>query len=245
MIRFMEDQLGGVSHTIKRGNQYRCLSSKGLTFLDVMSYIPANTSYSSYLKSYGVSEEKFVFPYEAFTSLEFLDNEQLPPHSAFYSTLTNSNITAEEYEMCQKVWTEQGFTSMRDYLIYYNNLDTKGMLSALQIQSDYYKTLGLCMSKDAISLPGLASKYLYSTMPDKTFFSLYKAKPEIYEKMKANIRGGLSQILTRFQQVGVTKIREAEFGEDALDCNGILGLDVSGMYLSIMMKDQCVGESTQ
>ena len=188
-----------------------------------------------------MAEEKFVFSYDAFTSSKFFKQTELPPHSVFYSSLTNTNVTLEEYQKCQKVWIDEGFASMPDYLIYYNNLDTKGMLSALKVQSNYYQTLGMCMSKDAISLPGLASKYLDSTMPQKTFFSLYKAKPEIYDLMKQNIRGGLSQILTRYQEAGETKIREEEFGEDALDCRSVLGLDVSGMYLSIMMKDQCTG----
>ena len=53
------------------------------------------------------------------------------------------------------------------------------------------------MAKDAISLPGLAEKYLYSTMPENTFFSLYKTNPEIYEKMKGQLRGGISMIMTR------------------------------------------------
>ena len=39
----------------------------------------------------------------------------------------------------------------------------------------------------------------------------------------------------------MTKIREEEFGEEAQTGQSIIGLDVSGMHLSIMMQDQCTG----
>lgn len=115
------------------------------------------------------------------------------------------------------------------------------MLEALRVQNQYYNSLQLDMSKDAISLPGLAAKHLYSTMPTNSFFTLYKANPEIYQKIRQNIRGGISLIFNRYQESGVTKIREEEFGEEARACEGVVGLDVSGMYLSILQQDQCVG----
>jgi hypothetical protein len=34
------------------------------------------------------------------TSLEKLNVSQLPPHEAFYSTLKNGNISAEDYQLC-------------------------------------------------------------------------------------------------------------------------------------------------
>jgi hypothetical protein len=36
------------------------------------------------------------------TSLEKLNVSQLPPHEAFFSTLKNENISAEDYQMCQR-----------------------------------------------------------------------------------------------------------------------------------------------
>jgi hypothetical protein len=37
------------------------------------------------------------------TSLDKLNVSQLPPHEAFYSTLKNENISAEDYQLCQTV----------------------------------------------------------------------------------------------------------------------------------------------
>ena len=81
------------------------------------------------------------------------------------------------------------------------------MLAALKVQNAYYNTLQLDMSKDGISLPGLAAKYLYSTMPTNSFFTLYKSNPDIYDKIRNNIRGGISLIFNRYQEADVTKIR--------------------------------------
>ena len=233
---------GGVAFVVKNGLKYKVISSKALTFLDVLSYLPGNTSYARYLKSFGVDEEKFFFPYEAFNSLDFLKLDTLPPHSAYYSSLKQANISVADYERCQEVWTREGFKDMADYLRYYSSMDVIGMLKGLKIQKGYFMEMGLCLSKDAISLPGLASKYLFRTMPPNTFFSLYKSDPEFYDQIRSAVRGGISMIFNRYQEAGVTKIREDEFGDAAKDTKSIMGFDVSGMYLSVMMQPQPVGE---
>lgn len=237
----MLTEVNGVNIAIKRGTTYKCISCNGLVFLDVCNYLPANTDYSSYLRSYQVKETKFFFPYEAFKSLDFLNETSLPPHSAFFSSIKNRNITEEEYQFCQHTWERENFQCMRDYLVYYNNLDTTGMLAALEVQTHYYRSIGLCMSKDGMSLPGLAAKYLYKTAPKGTFFSLFRGKPELYQKLRSHIRGGLSMIMTRYSEAGVTKIREEEFGAEAKYCKSVIGVDVSGMYLYCMAQEQCTG----
>jgi hypothetical protein len=61
---------------------------------------------SQYLKAYKCTEQKGFFPYEWMTSLDKLNVSQLPPHEAFYSTLKNENISAEDYQLCQTVWED-------------------------------------------------------------------------------------------------------------------------------------------
>jgi hypothetical protein len=48
------------------------------------------------------------------TSLEKLNVSQLPPHEAFYSTIKNGNISAEDYQLCQKVWEDNNMTTMKE-----------------------------------------------------------------------------------------------------------------------------------
>ena len=55
-------------------------------------------SYRKFLIVYGSELEKFHFLYESVSRLEKLESG-LPDHQAFYSSLTKSNITAEEYNL--------------------------------------------------------------------------------------------------------------------------------------------------
>ena len=50
-------------------------------------------SYDKFLKAYECPQTKGFFPYEWMDSLEKLEHSSLPPHEAFYSTLTNKNIS--------------------------------------------------------------------------------------------------------------------------------------------------------
>ena len=58
---------------------------------------------------------KGVYPYDYMDSPKRLNETQLPPKSAFYSKLSNSNISDEDYNHAQKVWKEFGMTTMKDY----------------------------------------------------------------------------------------------------------------------------------
>ena len=65
------------------------------------------------------------------TSLEKLNVSQLPPHDAFYRALKNGNISAEEYQLCQRVWEDNNMTNMKEFLTWYNNKDVEPMLEAI------------------------------------------------------------------------------------------------------------------
>lgn len=130
---------------------------------------------------------------------------------------------------------------MKDYLIYYNTMDVIGLLKGIAVQKRYFREMGLDIFRDGISLPGLAAKYLYASMPPDTFFSLFKSDAKFYDQIRDSVRGGISMMFTRYQEADVTKIREHEFGDEAKTCKSIVGFDVSGMYLSVMAQDQPTG----
>ena len=44
-----------------------------------------------------------------------MNEEQLPPTEAFFSSLTNSNITDTEYAQAKEVWSSFNQWTMRDY----------------------------------------------------------------------------------------------------------------------------------
>ena len=62
-------------------------------------------------------------------------------------------------------------TSLRDFLIYYNNKDVGPFLKALERQVQIYEDLGVDLLKDALSVPGITLKYMFKTVEERTFFS--------------------------------------------------------------------------
>jgi hypothetical protein len=102
-----------VKYAMKRNNTFMAVKTEKLKFLDIANYLAPGFSYSQYLKSYGCSEEKGHFPYEWMTSLGKLNVSQLPPHEAFFSTLKNENICAEDYQLCQRVWEDNNMKTMK------------------------------------------------------------------------------------------------------------------------------------
>ena len=95
-----------ITFVIKRQNDYMCISTKLLRFLDLMNYLAPHTSYSGLLKAYSVPENKGFFSYSFLDGLDKLNFPALPDHKHFFSSLRNSNITKEKYEQCKKVWQE-------------------------------------------------------------------------------------------------------------------------------------------
>jgi hypothetical protein len=224
----------GIKFVVKRNNQYMCIATSKLRFLDIVNFLAPGFSYSKYLKAFHVSEEKGFFPYEYMTSLDKLDEPSLPPHSAFYSSLKKTNISEEEYAYCQRVWTDHSMTSLRQFLSWYNTLDVTPFLEALEKQISMYHELGVDLLKDGISVPGITLKYLFNTLPSDTFFSLFGEKQkEIHSLLREHLVGGPSLIFHRYHETGKTCIR----GNADKPVNSIQGYDANALYLWALSQD--------
>lgn len=214
-----------VDYIIKRGNDYMSISTDDVLFLDVKNYLAAGISYKKWLESNHIKQGKGIFPYEWFTDLKKLDETQLPPIEAFWSTMKQANVTEEEYAEMQRVWNQEGFTSMRDMLIWYNNLDVGPFLEAAEVLYQYWKGLGIDPFKEnAISLPGLALKYLTKTMTPHTVLPLFPERHcHLYRMLRENIVGGLAVVGHRYHERGVTKLPNGSVVAWIFshDCNGL------------------------
>ena len=105
-------------------------------------------------------------------SLEKLNATSLPPHTSFYSHLKGTNISTEDYTFCQDIWESHHMTTFKDFLIWYNNMDVKPFLQAIHNMFTFYRERGVDPFKDAVSLPGITMRYLFSRLPPDTTFSL-------------------------------------------------------------------------
>ena len=220
--------------TVKRNNQYACLASDTLKFLDITSYLSPGINYATFLKAYDVTENKGHFPYEWFDDVTKLDHPTLPPHDAFYSSLKNTNISPEEYEYCQKVWRDNRMTTFQDFLIWYNNLDVGPFVTAVENLQSYYFQRNIDIFKVSISVPGLARHMLFECgRQAKASFALFNEQnKDLYYTIKQNIIGGPSIIFNRYHEKNITHIRN----DPSKPCQKIVGFDANALYL------YCIGQ---
>ena len=222
---------------IKRQNTFMCFSTTNLKFLDVTQYLAPGVSYDKYLKAYGCELQKGHFPYEYMDGIGKLADRALPPQAAFYSQLKSEEISDADYARCQAVWHDNQMTTMRDYLIWYNNRDVTPFLEAIAKQFTFYCDRGIDMFKDGISVPGLSLLYLFSNLPKDTFFTVFNnTNKDAHKLVKDNIVGGPAIIFHRYHEKGITKIR----GGSEL-CRKIVGYDANALYLWALMQDMPTG----
>ena len=222
---------------IKRQNTFICLSTTNLKFLDVTQYLAPGVSYDKYLKAYGCDLQKGHFPYEYMDGIGKLEDRALPPQAAFYSQLKSEEISDADYARCQAVWHDNQMTTMRDYLIWYNNRDVTPFLDAIAKQFTFYCDRGIDMFKDGISVPGLSLLHLFNDLPNDTYFTVFnRTNSDLHELVKDNIVGGPAIIFHRYHEKNVTRIRGG-----SEPCRSIVGYDANALYLWALMQDMPTG----
>ena len=232
-----DDEIDETRFVIKRQNTFMCFSTTNLKFLDVTQYLAPGVSYDKYLKAYGCELQKGHFPYEYMDDLHKLEDRALPPQAAFFSHLKNEGISNDDYARCQAVWRNNQMTTMRDYLVWYNNRDVTPFLEAIDKQFAFYRDRDIDMFKDGISVPGLSLLYLFSNLPKDTFFTVFNnTNKDAHKLVKDNIVGGPAIIFHRYHEKGITKIR----GGSEL-CRKIVGYDANALYLWALMQDMPTG----
>ena len=228
-----------IKFAIKRNSCMKCIKTHKLKFVDATNYIAPGFSYENFLKAYNCSVQKGYFPYEYITSLDMLNEPALPPHSAFYSSLKQSNISLEEYDYCKEIWTHHNMQTLRDFLIWYNHLDVVPFLEALQKQSDVYISKGLDMFKDAVSVPSLATKWLFKeSLTNEFSIPLISQKnSDLHKTVRDNIVGGPALVFHRYHECDKTYLKFAKYGHTAKICKQIKGYDANSLYLYAAMQD--------
>ncbi|XP_072016392.1 uncharacterized protein [Amphiura filiformis] len=227
-----------VEHLVKKTNNYMSINTDHLSFLDVTNFLAPGCSLDQFLRAFECSLQKGVFPYE-WMHLDKLDHPSLPPKEAFNSALKGTRLTDDEYAHCQEVWDREDMKTMRDFLIWYNNLDVKPLVEALDKMAATYRERGIDFFKDGISVPGLTMKYLFKISPEANFALFGKLDSDLCHKFRDNIVGGPSIVFTRYHERGVTKLR----GEK--ECEKIMGYDANALYLWAIKQDMPTGYPTR
>ena len=91
IVQLLELEQENNYFVIKKNKNYMCLSDKKFRFLDISNFLAPGCSYSKFLKAFQIPESKFYFLYEWFGDKAKLDWIDLPPPTAFYSSLKDQN----------------------------------------------------------------------------------------------------------------------------------------------------------
>ena len=165
-------------------------------------------------KPTGVNCRMVTFRTSTWTMFGKLDDCVLQPQAALYSRLKHEGISDEDYARCQAVWHDNRMTTLRDFLVWYNNRDVVPFLEAIDKQFAFYQQQHIDMFKDGISVPGLTLLYLFNDLPPNTYFIVFnRTNSDLHELVKDNIVGGPAIIFHRYHQTGATTIR----GENRID----------------------------
>ena len=225
--------------TIKKNNSYTCISNSTFKFLDISNYLAAGTSYSAFLKAYGVEESKGHFPYQYLTDPSKLDETELPPIEAFHNTLKDTALSKEDYLYCQQVWRSHNMQSMRDFLIWYNNLDVGPFVKAVEKLQEFYFEKNIDIFKVAMTVPGIARQMLFKASKESgASFALFADRDkDLFKTVKNNIIGGPSIIFKRHAKAGETLVRD----NATKPCGRIVGYDANALYLWALNQNMPTG----
>ncbi len=181
-------------------------------------------------ESLDLLKRKGVFPYEFMTDFSKLSATSLPPKEAFYSQLTDSHITDEDYEHAQKVWKAFGCKTMRDYHNLYLKTD---VLLLADVMTEFRKTCNKAYGLDALhyyTSPGLA----WDAMLKFTGIELdLISDQDMYLMIEKGIRGGVSSIMKRYSKANHKYLDDYDPEKPS---QHILYLDANNLYGWAMNK---------
>lgn len=170
-----------------------CSLSKLAKTMREEDFVELRKQYSD-IDQFQLVTDKGIFPYEYITSLNVLNETELPPIEAFYSELNNENITEKEYEQAKKVWMVFKCETLLDYS---NNYLKTDVLLLCDIFEKFRKVELATYQLDPAcyyTLPGLS----WDAMLRYTNVNLeLMSDIDMVHFIRKSLRGGISSCVKR------------------------------------------------
>ena len=174
--------------------------------------------------------DKGIYPYDYFDDFERFKERTLPPKEAFYSKLSEENVSDKDYERAQKVWKHFGIRTLGQYHDLYLRTDVLLLTDVFENFRD------LCMEYYGLdpahyyTLPNFA----WDAMLLKTGVEIEQLHDQtMYEMVEQGMRGGMCQVSHKLA-VANNKYMEEAYDDKKpssyisyLDANNLYGLAMS------------------
>ena len=172
---------------------------------------------------------KGVFPYEYMDSFDRFVEKELPPKESFYSSLSQENISEEDYKHAQQVWTTFDCKNLKDYHDVYLGSD---VLLLADVFENFRRTALSTYKLDPahyLTLPG----YSWDALLKSTNVSLELiTDPDMYLFIEKGLRGGISMVSHRYAQANNPQMEDFNPSQPTsylmyLDSNNLYGFAMS------------------
>jgi len=177
--------------------------------------------------------QKGTYPYEYIKSLATLNETQLPPIEAFFSSLRGANITKKEYQHAQHVWSAFNIKSLAEYHDLY--LKTDVLLLADVFEN--FRSIELSATGDGLDPIWYLSLPAYSwdcaLKKSKVKLELFHDKQvDMYLFCEAGIRGGMCIIANRYAKANNKYMDDYDASKPSIY---LFDVDANNLYAYGMM----------
>ena len=195
-MSFLSGSLNGLFSNIKESCQFYFIKQSSL-ISDSSDNKSEVTSKVNSMKRLSLLLQKGVFPYEWATRLKDFDLPMLVEQKHFFNSITSRNISSEDYQRAQNVWTTFEMKNMKQYMETYCLVDTLLLCEVFERFKDESMKHFEIEPCHFISLPGFA----YQAFLKYTDVELdYVTSEEFFDMMNRNIRGGNSFASQRYEE---------------------------------------------
>ena len=220
-LKFMRGSLDSLAKTLGK-DQFKTLTNQ------MLPQIPKETidgKKHDRIESLSLLKQKGVFLYECMTDFSKLNATCLPPKDAFYSQLSGSGISDEDYTHAQKVWKAFNCETVKDYHDLYLKTD---VLLLADIMTEFRRVCKEVYELDALhyyTAPGLAwDAMLKITEVEIDLIS----DLDMYLMVESGIRGGISSIMKRYARANNKYLNDYDKDQMSvyipyLDANNLYG----------------------
>ena len=200
---------GGRINILKKQAAYISIQNDTLAFKDALRF-SSPCSYDKFVKVWEVQNEKSIWPYSLYNSVEEIRNaKKFPKYTDFRSSLKGGALpdkklyikTAREFHRRKLLPTghPEKLNSMLGFLKYYNSLDVAPLAEAITNCFQCYDKYFGVNPITSLSLPALASIAMYKNFEENSplFFTFSETFKEINDLFRKNMNGGLVNVYLR------------------------------------------------